>query len=243
MKIIEESLSSPNVKGRSFTALENHYKLSQIQALIPNVIIAGGAARQIYLGEVFGSTDIDCYNANYREQATIWDNHFRFIPGNPNANITRNAFNFLFYDNKIQLVKKIYTDNIEELFNSFDFACCMFAIKGDKLYYTEKAAEDAIHKWITVINPPKILKGIDFAGASYEFCEENNLNSRVGKYLKKGYIPHCEYSLMVLEDCLKHCNGYQPLFLDFFDNRPEIKHEVSITELFDSFFGYYPEGY
>src|SRR6266849_2526322 len=161
MKILLQSLEI-------YKGFSNYYKLQQIQHYFPGIIIGGGAARQVFLNEEFGSTDIDIYHSTPMDQALNTHDLSPF----PDYMLTANAYNFKYCGMKVQLIRKIYTTNIEELFNSYDFACCMFAIKDNYIYYTEQAVEDATHKWLNVIN-----------------LDKDTLHQRVGKYLKKGYIP------------------------------------------------------
>ncbi len=197
----------------------NTEKYNQTRRVISEGIIAGGAARQIFLEEQFGSTDIDFYFSNWG----IWDAW--------QNNLTRNGYSEYhssrkargfenIFGTKCQLIKTIYSDNPQEIFNTFDFTCCMFAIKEDHLYFTTEAAEHATNKMLVVA---------DSSNYSY---------GRIGKYIRKGFFPSCPLSSGIFDEFVKYvheCKTENFLFGPTWDTIPEL--EEKIESIFVGFFG------
>lgn len=88
--------------------------------------------------------------------------------------------------------KKSYTHNVEDIFDTYDFECCKFAIIDGIIFFTEEAREDALGKWLRI-------------------AYKNNpyLYPRVGKYLKKGYTPKCETSLGIFNEFCSYVQGWE----------------------------------
>jgi hypothetical protein len=171
-------------------------------------IIGGGSARQIFLNEDFGSTDIDIYTrinfgniyAEFQKQGKVISNTANSITFELNERI------------KVQLIRKIYTLDPCYLFSTYDLSCCMFAIKDNYIYYTDLAKDHSLNKWLYIVH-----------------SDGNNLASRVGKYLLKGYTPLCPIS--------------QQIFVDFIDYGVKAGFDTddmfapSIEDTFREFFG------
>ena len=165
---------------------DNREIYTQIRWNIPEGIIAGGAARQIFLNEAFGSTDVDIYFPDFSAHGAWYTNHYR--RGFEKYSNTNNASGYLIDDIKCQLVKAIYTDDPRRIFDSFDLTCCMFAIKDDQIYYTEEAAEHATKKLMV------------FAKES----NAKNIYKRVEKYLRKGFVPSCPISMKIFLEFIQY---------------------------------------
>lgn len=217
---------------------ENLRLFTHITTLLPEAIIAGGAARQIFLGEKLGSTDIDLYfpNSISYEGAALYflNNRFKRYHRSDNAE----GF-YIEYEgqNKAQLIRKTFTANPQEIFDSFDLTCCMFAIKNDEIYYTEQAAEHAQKKLMVFVNPDK----------------STNRYRRMGKYLKKGYAPSCPISQDILGEFLQYLEEYEvpdptkenprSLFITHYKRATLRDIQDNIEYLFGCFFGYSLEDY
>lgn len=76
---------------------------NRIREVIPEGIIAGGAARQIFLNEPFGSTDIDFYMPTILDRRDVSN---RLIQNYECYAETRNAVGYLIDGIKCQLIKK-----------------------------------------------------------------------------------------------------------------------------------------
>jgi hypothetical protein len=224
----------------------NEARYYEIRRVIGEGIIAGGAARQIFLGEDFGSTDVDFYFSS----RGLWDAWYRNLNrGYDRYHRSHKAAGFMVEDTKCQLIQTHFSSNPQEIFDSFDLTCCMFAIKDHELYYTEEAAEHASKKMM-------VFKHYDNSRDPYK---------RVGKYLKKGFIPSCLHSEKILQEFLQYIEEeykvYDPqlkvqpynrnapinLFDTFADEnyrslRPD-ELEDQMENIFHNFFGYSSEDY
>jgi hypothetical protein len=148
-------------------------------------IIGGGSARQIFLNEDFGSTDIDIYMiiGNFDDIYAEFQKQGKVISS------TSNAITFELNEGiKIQLIRKVYTLDPCQLFSTYDFSCCMFAIKDNYIYYTDLAKDHALNKWLYIVH-------------------NKNINlARIGKYLLKGYTPLCLISQQIFVDFINYGN-------------------------------------
>lgn len=170
-------------------------------------LIAGGAARQIFLNERLGSTDIDFYFSSIDSYDAQYHRLYRQI-GVPHR--SGNAATFYLDNTQVQLVAKIYSDTPKEIFDTYDMTCCMFAITNNLIYFTDEAREHALGKWIVLSTPIK-----------------ENYIRRIGKYLRKGYCPLCMVSQGVLLDFLAYANSYES-----WNNT-----EPDAAEILDGYFG------
>lgn len=134
-----------------FLSKKNNLKL--YNAIIKNLsmagwAIAGGAARQIFFDEDFGSTDIDIFALSSENRRAI-RNNLSLLAEDIKHSAYATTFHISFNNRliKLQLVGEDWQrKTIKEIFELFDLHCCMFAINGNTIYYTEKAETDAINK-------------------------------------------------------------------------------------------------
>lgn len=165
-----------------------------VRRIVSEGIIAGGAARQIFLGEQFGSTDVDFYFPTFgifdAWSSNLCRQGYRVYSSTSKAQgyeiVSLN-------DIKLQLIATVFSDNSQEIFDTYDFTCCMFAIKDTQIYYTEEAAEHARKKQLVLQNKDN----------------SRDLYNRVGKYLKKGYFPSCDTTFNVFADFIKYIDEYK----------------------------------
>lgn len=129
--------------------------------------IAGGAARRMFTGAELDS-DIDLffkdsvqyalYEADLKQQSkSCYQNTVKFLGR------SRFASNFLIAGQKIQLINFGFYENIQKMFESFDFTICHFACDGEYFYYTEDAVQDTVEKKLRIdgtIRPVTGLKRI-----------------------------------------------------------------------------------
>lgn len=110
--------------------------------------IAGGAARLLWHREEIGDHDIDIFFANEDQ----WNKYIKTLEGltSDNAFVTKNASTFNIKVEeltfKIQLIKKNWYKDYEDIFNSFDFTCCQFVTDGKNIIATEDAVNDCKKK-------------------------------------------------------------------------------------------------
>lgn len=136
-----------------------------------NIFIMGGAIRAWYSG-VEVSPDIDIFSNS--EQAL---EDFRL---KNNLNVKKISdyaitcdLKIGYYKKDVQLIKHLYSDNIVDFFDSFDFTLCQFAWTEDGIFATEEAIE-SVNKRILKVHK----------------LNNNNISDsfrRAFKYAKKGY--------------------------------------------------------
>lgn len=203
----------------------NEVLYREIMALVPGTMIAGGAARQIFLHEEFGSTDIDIYCPDMATRALLIRRLQAF-----RRKVSSKAHTFHVDTSvkkiELQIIKSIYTLP-QNIFMDFDLTCCCFAIKDDRIYYTKEAKEHSINKrmFFQHQEPGQHL---------YPYL-------RFRKYLEKGFIPTCDLSLDIFKDfllwyvenekCRESDNGDDFLFYAKFEK------DTPISEIYDAFFG------
>jgi hypothetical protein len=201
----------------NFLTEKNRPLYERITNLFPEAIIAGGSARQIYLNEEFGSTDIDLYHTNYANigRAYVAGVVYKLVSH------TIWARTYLIDGIKVQLMGTPYRD-IQSLFDTFDFSCCMFAISPDELMYTYPfAITDAKGKWLQIVNKQ---------------LNSEKQAKRIGKYLKKGYLPKCGDTMNVYSEFLKFAE-------ECYTNKGDYLHTKDPTQIFKCFFGNTEDSY
>jgi len=156
--------------------------LSMAQSL-PGCLLAGGAALELYTGDINKIKD--------------WDLFFARSEGYKEAQHKLKGLGFVGTDRSewswtmeksgvvVQLITRFYTSSPADLFNRFDFSVCCFAVKGPDIYYTEQAAEDVELKRLTYIYTDNIISSI----------------KRVARYGHKGYMPTTQCVIDLLKQC------------------------------------------
>lgn len=136
-----------------------------------NAVLAGGAARQLYLNDgSFGSTDVDLYFFNNKDKYNI---KRCLLKAGKEKRASEYAKTFMYKDLLLQIVDD-RPNSIENLFSTYDFYCCMFAIVNNKIVYPKEAFEDVLSKTLRDNNYSKYYIK----------------DYRILKYvLKKGYEP------------------------------------------------------
>ena len=131
--------------------------------------IAGGFIRNLFTNSEVN--DVDIY---FRRKADLEKILFDEFRGNYILSATKKAVT-LKYDNKLlQLIHIDYFNDAEQIFNSFDFTCCMGA-------YDFKNEEFVLHKDFLKHNAQRILK----FNSKTLFPIVSAL--RINKYAEKGY--------------------------------------------------------
>jgi hypothetical protein len=101
-----------------------------LEKVIGARIIAGGAARQLYYGKGFGSTDIDCFDDPNP------------LSGFVCYGVSAWAYTYKFYNiGTVQIIRK-YLLGLEAIFETFDYNCCCFAYLNGRICFTPEAIED-----------------------------------------------------------------------------------------------------
>lgn len=151
--------------------------------------IAGGMPRQILLGESDFS-DIDVWFNNKYQQEKIYqdlDNAFGRVMYEVFS--SENACTYQIGDYKVQLIKRSFYKNINDVFDSFDFTCCQIAIDHELVPYGP-GISDAKHYQLKLnkfdgkaflaryakyvgygyeMNPQEFIKIIENPEINYEF--------------------------------------------------------------------------
>lgn len=77
--------------------------------------------------------------------------------------------------NKIQLIKRLWPQSVDDLFKRFDFHLCQFAVTSDGIWSTKEAILSVLRKRLSFNN--------------YQIGFEVDTLRRAFKYVKKGYSP------------------------------------------------------
>lgn len=159
--------------------IPHNLKYESIKPLLRqfNVLLAGGAARQLFLNDgSFGSTDVDLYFFNNKDKYNI---KRCLLKAGKEKRASEYAKTFMYKDLLLQIVDDRH-NSIDQLFSTFDFYCCMFAIVNNKIVYPKEAFEDVLSKTLRNNQNPIMSYGVK--------------DYRILKYvLKKGYEPGTEY--------------------------------------------------
>jgi hypothetical protein len=136
-----------------------------------NCILAGGAALELYTGDIYKIKDWDLFFTEpegYREARNLFKKLEFQGTTRSDWSITLEKSDVI-----VQLITKYFPRDVHDLFKRFDFSVCCFAVKGSNIYYTKKAAEDVALKQINFNTSDNIISVI----------------KRVARYGQKGYMP------------------------------------------------------
>jgi hypothetical protein len=150
---------------------------------LPGCVLAGGAALELYTGDVNKIKDWDLFFSQpegYRQARYEFVKRLGFqSKGRTDWSITLEKSGVI-----VQLITKHFPRTINQLFDNFDFSVCCFAVKGEDLYFTEQAAED-----------------VELRQLSY-ICSDNIITTikRIARYGQKGFKPTTECIKDLLAD-------------------------------------------
>ena len=160
-------------------------KVLRIAQNIPGCFIAGGAALALYNGEFNFLKDWDLFFSSRGTYKRAYDvfrdmGFYHKMDSRFGSTLELKGYGGS-RSTKINLIDWFFPNNIKEIFDSFDFAICCFAVLGDTLYYTKGAQDDEEKKILNVVT----LK------------EENIVLTfkRIARYGFKGYTPSNEFVL------------------------------------------------
>jgi hypothetical protein len=149
--------------------------------------IAGGAALAIYTGAISFIKDWDIFGPiNYLD---AFEREIR-KEGFVDKNETKLSKTFVKSNVFVQLVQFIHPQSVEEIFGSFDFHVCCFAIENEDLCFTLQAVDD-LHNKILNVN------SIHHIGLTI---------SRIARYGAKGFTP----SLECVKKLIEYCHSVDP---------------------------------
>jgi len=133
--------------------------------------VAGGSIRRWFNGEPYNNSDIDIFLKEEDYISEVIEN----LKLKNELFTTKNSITFLLNDQKIQIIKTLFSENIEDLFDHFDFKHCQFAYNTEGVFSTPEAIICALRKRMVIHN--------------IQFGYELDTLRRAFKYQKSGYIP------------------------------------------------------
>ena len=179
--IQEEKLKDVFAKRRSTELVlpTMDLKVLHIAQQLPGCFVAGGAALALYNGEFNFLKDWDLFfnsMASYnRAYSRFADMGFEEICCSDFGKTLELKGYGESKSSKVNLIDWFFPNDIEEIFNSFDFTVCCFAVKGDTIFYTKRAKEDEEQKLLNVVKLKKENIVLTF--------------KRIARYGLKGYVP------------------------------------------------------
>ena len=147
--------------------------------------IAGGAPLALYTGDVHKIKD--------------WDLFFHDHPAMSNAVTELNRFGFTYVNSTnwsatykksgvvVQIVNWRLYRSIEEVFKSFDFSVCCFAVDGPNLVFTKQAAKDVEKGELNFLHTDDLIMCL----------------KRIARYGQKGFMPSTE----CIKEIIKKAGG------------------------------------
>jgi len=136
--------------------------------------IAGGAPLALYTGDVHKIKDWDLF---FHDHSAI---------GNAVTELNRFGFNYVNSTNwsdtyeksgvVVQIVNWRLYHSVEEIFKSFDFSVCCFAVDGPNLVFTKQAAEDVENGELNFLHTDDLIMCL----------------KRIARYGQKGFMPSTE---------------------------------------------------
>lgn len=148
-------------------------------------VLAGGAALELYTGDVNKIKDWDLFFNNPRSYEAAREtlvNRLGFKSvGRTDWSLTYEKSGVI-----VQLIIKHFPRTLGQLFRNFDFSVCCFAVRGDDIYYTKQAVEDVAAGQLNLVYVDNIITTI----------------KRIARYGKKGYMP----TTQCVKDLLEHAD-------------------------------------
>jgi len=147
--------------------------------------IAGGAALAIYNGEFKFLKDWDLFFSSFgsynRAYNKFLDMGYKEVSHSNFGKMLELKSYGDGKSSKVNLIDWFFPNKVEEIFNSFDFSVCCFAIVGDTLFYTKQAKKDEKDKLLNIVHLKKENIVLTF--------------KRIARYGIKGYVPSNEFVL------------------------------------------------
>lgn len=143
--------------------------------------LAGGAALELYTGDIHKIKDWDIFSSNINVAIEI-----RSKLQSLGFHLTKNTeWGITLEKSKVivQIITKHYPKNLKKLFNKFDFYVCCFAVSGNDLCYTKQSKKDVENKELNFIYTENIITTI----------------KRLSRYGQKGYMPTTECVKKILK--------------------------------------------
>lgn len=150
--------------------------------------IAGGAPLALYTGDVHKIKDWDLF---FHDRPAL-DNAIRELVrfGFTHVNSTHWSDTYEKSGVLIQLILWRFYCSVEQIFRSFDFSVCCFAVDGPNIMFTKQAAEDVVKRELNFIHTDDLGMCI----------------KRVARYGQKGFMPSTE----CVKKLVEMANGVAP---------------------------------
>lgn len=129
-------------------------------------IIAGGCFTQLFLGNKPNDIDVFFKNENQMNIAVSR------IKNNSNFKITFEndyVLNSFKNNQKIQLIKKYFFENPEDILQSFDFTIVKFAYNGEEIFYHDRFFKDLAKKRLVI--DKNLMKPLGTLKRSYKYTK------------------------------------------------------------------------
>lgn len=139
--------------------------------------LAGGAVRKCFLMENIGNSDWDIFFKDIDQ----FNKYASKLATETKAQLlcsSDNALTYVIEGNKIQLVKRKFYNNYQEIIDDFDFTICQFVTDGNVIKVGEYSIVDSKHKIIN--NTRHVL-------------DRPGIMGRLVKYIVYGYSPTNEF--------------------------------------------------
>lgn len=181
MQIILKNLTH-HLRTKGVSLLESQMELLDLCSDL-NCWIAGGAPLALYQGRLEQIKDWDLY---FRSKADLDEAYKEIINcGFEKTYESEDGISCSKDSEIVQLITRRYCNSVENIFISFDFSVCCFAIEDDTLFLTPQSKNDAEKCLININNN----RGIHV-----------NTIGRIARYGSKGFIPTADCMLTVAKE-------------------------------------------
>jgi hypothetical protein len=149
--------------------------------------IAGGAALGLYTGDTHKIKDWDLFGT---ESGLAMMQHDLDVAGFVHVGESTFSTTFSKAGVVVQLVHFFHPHSVADIFGTFDFTTCCFAVEGDTLYFTTAAQRDVESKQINLVHVQDLSATI----------------RRIARYGSKGFVP----SNRCIRQLIKICKDADP---------------------------------
>jgi hypothetical protein len=152
--------------------------------------LAGGAVRRIIQGKTIDDGDMDFFFTSIAE----WQKFKDVLDDYECLHKSGAACTYLVHGIKVQIIKRMYYKNLDQLFGDFDFSACQVATDGKKLGYADQAVSDIQEQRLRLATVGRVTK--------------KTVVGRMMKYLGHGFMPVDGLYSTVIDHGLKTTNSY-----------------------------------
>lgn len=178
--------------------------------------LAGGAVRRLVQGKSIADGDMDFFFTSKAE----WQKFYNALRDFEVLHKSEAATTYMVEGIKVQLIKRLFYDNLDKLFADFDFSACQVATDGKALAHGPDAVQDINNNVLRFAAVGRITK--------------KTVMGRFLKYLNHGFMPDNEVFGKMVKHGLKGNNNYDIWNAGIERPSANYDHEAKVDECMEA---------